>query len=69
MENDNMVGVWVKTLGPFMYGRVDAVDAGWTHDDRLIWCRVQLGDQGSDTNHIASLTFRRRRYAVYWRRL
>lgn len=60
---DNASGVWVRTCGPLMWGRVDAEDEGWTHNGKLIrFARLGLHHSG------VHLYTRRACYALYWNR-
>lgn len=57
---EDMIGVWSKKLGPFLWGRIDALDEGWSHLGKIIVCRVHMDKFG------ASLLFRRRQYSLFW---
>lgn len=60
---ENAEGVWVRKLGPFMWGRVDAEDEGWTHKGKLIrFFRVGFHHTG------VHLYTQRACYALYWTR-
>lgn len=59
---ENTDVIWVRKLGKtLMWGRVDALDDGWSHNGKFCRFRVQI-----NLAHGACLVMRKRMYILFW---